>query len=80
MYWIWFRIREWFHWIFRGQNFTRIENYIEQILAPLFEHEPEDVDKICKRLTIALSYLPEDRAQKFYDTIARAGHSLPKNV
>lgn len=77
MRWTWLRCREGARWLFRGSDFRKLETEIDRMAAPLFSGvSAKSAAKLRRRINHAVSYLPADRAEKFHDMMARAGHPL----
>lgn len=76
--WLWIRLREGVRWVFRGTNYTKLEQDIRHMSAPLASGRLDDTraSKARDRIKIALSYLPRDVAEKYYEMMDRYGHSV----
>jgi hypothetical protein len=76
--WHWIVIREQTRWILRGSDFTKLEILIDQMAAPLHAGtaDHKTATRLHKRVRRAVKWLPAERAEKFHDMMARAGHPL----
>lgn len=72
------RFREGLRWLFRGSAFTKLERDIERMAAPLAGGgiAPKTAARLRRRIAYALGWLPAERAEKFYEMMARIGHSV----
>ena len=78
MLWMWVRIREGLRWLFRGVQFDKLEAEIDRMAVPLGAGILPDKKAavLRRRIKHAISWLPEDRAGKFKDMMARIGHDV----
>ena len=76
--WLRIRTREGLRWLFRGSYFAKLEAEIDIMARPLATGrlDPKRAAVLRKRIRHAISWLPEDRAGKFRDMMARIGHDV----
>lgn len=76
--WWWVRLREGARWLFRGSQFRKLELEIDIMARPLAAGGANEKKArvLRKRIRHAISWLPENRAAKFHDMMARVGHDV----